>query len=487
MGCGLAKRLVRDETGMTMGLTIMVMVLIGVMGAGILVFVQRDLETVVEVNRGQRALELADAGVQLARQQLYRDPYATHYDVDDFLEHNLSSLCNIPLGSRILGGLDLELFPRTGGDWSWENGGITRRNLDGSPASNDSVTVTINWLNGDASPEDEDEAICAAPPGDPESEFFRVVSTGEYNGAKRRVEAIYEVAQIGVPEGFFALQDVTVSGTANLNNTSIFSMGDVTVKNGASLLGTDLAYRSWAETPLSPLTSYPNPYNLKPRRKLLLPNAAAGIGARGTVSGGEPGRDYGNLAYPQPDPPDPSRMTFPFDPDAQPDLQTLKQTALEQEAESGERHYYESEGGTVTIGTDIEWPSDSDHRTVVYIEFTGGTGSNKVKWNVDGNCVVSSLTGLITGDIRKGTIVVEGGDFEMQGNDAPFEGVIIVRGGVYTEGDYTGAGHSCLIGYANTSGSIEIKGNAAPTNLLPIATRPGFYRVELWSWRELYE
>ncbi len=474
---------------MAMGLTLMVMVLIGVLGAGLLVFVQRDLETVVEVNRGQRALELADAGVQLARQQLNRDPYPTHYDIDDFLALGLSPVCNIPLGARIVDGVDLELLPRTGGDWSLKPGGsgIIRRDLDGSPASDDSVTVTINWLNGNADPEDENESPCAAPENEPGSEFFRVVSTGRYNGAVRKVEAIYEVARIGVPEGFFAMQDVTVSGTASLTNTSIFSMGDVEVKNNALILGTDLAYKSWAATPLSPPTSYPNPYNLKPRRNLLAPNAAAGIGARGEISGGISGRDYEHLAYPQPKPPDPNRMTFPFNPEAEPDLTALRQTALEQETETGEQHYYESGGGLVTIGTDIEWPSDSDHRTVVYIKFTGQTGSNKVKWNVDGNCTVNSLTGLITGDIRKGTIVVEGGDFEMQGNDAPFEGVIIVRGGVYTEGDYTGAGNSCLIGYANTSGDIEIKGNAAPTNLLPIATRPGFYRVELWGWRELYE
>ncbi|BBL78614.1 hypothetical protein RxyAA322_04680 [Rubrobacter xylanophilus] len=481
------KDLLSDETGMTMGLAIMVMVLIGAMGAGLLLFVQRDLESVVETNRGQRALELADAGVQLAKQQLNRDPYATHYDVDDFLELDLSPVCNIPLGARILDGVDLELFPRTGGDWSLEAGGITRRDLDGSPASDDSVTVTINWLSGSADPDDENESLCAAPENEPGSEFFRVVSTGEYNGAKRRVEAIYEISRIGVPEGFFALQDVTVSGTANLTNTSIFSMGDVSVKNNARILGTDLAYKSWAATPLSPLTSYPNPYNVKPRRILLLPNAAAGIGARGEISGGVPGRDYEHLAYPQPNPPDPNRMTFPFDPDAEPDLNALRQVALEQEAETGEQHYYESSGGLLTIGTDVEWPSNSNHRTVIYIKFTGETGSNKVKWNVDGNCTVNSLTGLITGDIRRGTIVVEGGDFEMQGNDAPFEGVVIVRGGTYTEGDYTGAGNSCLIGYANTSGNIEIRGNAAPTNLLPIATRPGFYRVELWSWRELYE
>jgi hypothetical protein len=35
-------------------------VLIGVMGAGLLVFVRNDLEAVVEVNLGQRAFNLAE-------------------------------------------------------------------------------------------------------------------------------------------------------------------------------------------------------------------------------------------------------------------------------------------------------------------------------------------------------------------------------------------------------------------------------------------
>lgn len=66
----MIRRLVNEESGITMALTVMMVVVIGVMGAGLLVFVQRDLESVVEVNQGQRALELADSGVQAAKRQL---------------------------------------------------------------------------------------------------------------------------------------------------------------------------------------------------------------------------------------------------------------------------------------------------------------------------------------------------------------------------------------------------------------------------------
>jgi hypothetical protein len=82
--------------------------------------------------------------------------------------------------------------------------------------------------------------------------------------------------------------------------------------------------------------------------------------------------------------------------------------------------------------------------------------------------------------------VVKGGDFTMQGDDAPFEGIVVVRGGVYEDGDYLGAGNSCLKGYANTSGSVDLRGNASPANLLDVSTRAGFYGVRLWSWRECY-
>ena len=65
-----ARRLVKDESGMTMALAVIMIVLIGVMGAGLLTFVSRDLNTVIEENRGQRAFEVADAGIAAAKRQL---------------------------------------------------------------------------------------------------------------------------------------------------------------------------------------------------------------------------------------------------------------------------------------------------------------------------------------------------------------------------------------------------------------------------------
>ena len=57
-----------------MGLAIIVVVVIGVMGAGLLTFVSADLQAVVAVNRGEQAFELAEAGVEIAKARLAVDP-----------------------------------------------------------------------------------------------------------------------------------------------------------------------------------------------------------------------------------------------------------------------------------------------------------------------------------------------------------------------------------------------------------------------------
>lgn len=76
----MIQRLLKDESGMALGLAIIMIVLIGVMGAGLLVFVRNDLEAVVEVNRGQVAFDRADAGVQAAKRQLLLNAASTHYN-----------------------------------------------------------------------------------------------------------------------------------------------------------------------------------------------------------------------------------------------------------------------------------------------------------------------------------------------------------------------------------------------------------------------
>ena len=60
----MIERFARQEAGVALPLAIIMIVLVAVMGAGLLVFVRNDLEAVVEVNQGQRAMDATDAGIQ---------------------------------------------------------------------------------------------------------------------------------------------------------------------------------------------------------------------------------------------------------------------------------------------------------------------------------------------------------------------------------------------------------------------------------------
>jgi Tfp pilus assembly protein PilX len=66
----MIRRLLPEERGMALGLAIIVVVIVGVMGAGLLTFVATDLEAVVAVNRGEQAFELAEAGIEVAKAHL---------------------------------------------------------------------------------------------------------------------------------------------------------------------------------------------------------------------------------------------------------------------------------------------------------------------------------------------------------------------------------------------------------------------------------
>ena len=66
-------RLLPEERGMALGLAIIVVVIVGVMGAGLLTFVATDLEAVLAVNRGEQAFELAEAGIEVAKAHLAND------------------------------------------------------------------------------------------------------------------------------------------------------------------------------------------------------------------------------------------------------------------------------------------------------------------------------------------------------------------------------------------------------------------------------
>jgi type II secretory pathway component PulK len=70
----MIQRLLTEQRGMALGLAIIVVVIVGVMGAGLMTLVATDLEAVLAVNRGEQALELAEAGIEVAKAHLANDP-----------------------------------------------------------------------------------------------------------------------------------------------------------------------------------------------------------------------------------------------------------------------------------------------------------------------------------------------------------------------------------------------------------------------------
>ena len=448
----MLNRFVRDESGIALGLAVIMILLIGVMGAGLLVFVRNDLEAVVEVNQGQKAFEIADSGVQVAKQQIRANKTPSHYDVDGMSPIFFAAGCNI-------GGEDET------SNWSPEDGGVSRDFAGGQ------FNVTIRWLSQDPSV----DSRCAAPETNssppPSVDYFKVVSTGTYGNAKRKVEAIYSTYDLNVPKGYFTPNTINVRGSAEITDVSLFSLGNVNIANNAEITGTDLIYGNWKN-------------EVNPTARSV---DDAGVGATGTVTNDVLGRDYDSTIESSidremvTDITDPaSQITFPFRPSRQPDLNLLRDIAIQQEQEdpSTDLHYYTFSGGSPSLDN---WPENSDENTVVYVEFSGAS-SNTLKWSVNGNCNDNPP--------KKGTLVIRNGNFTTQPNTALFQGVVIVRGGEAldetAEGTSDDTGKTCLDGFVNASGDIKIAGNASPLSTSALEDRPGFYGVRQWSWRECY-
>ncbi len=445
------QRLMKDESGVALGLAVIMIALIGVMGAGLLVFVQRDLETIVEVNQGQKAFEVADAGVQATRRQLLSD--ATEQLYDSNTDSN--------------------------SDWAYVGGsGRPGRDLtfDGN-----TLSVRIQYLlpstkssqltSGDYAPELVPEGQTDYP--EPK-DFFKVTSEGTAGEARRKIEAIYSTEDLDVPKGYYTPQEVTISGTACIRGVSVFSRGNATFdgSGGCDLPGggkshfsadPDAAYGDW-ENP---------PFNATPR-----PSDLAGVGTPKRISGSTQlgTRDFDSTTTPKKfvaeTPPNSRQRTneisFPFD-HALPDVDFLRDKART------DGTYYEVSGGTESVSS---WPSGSDSSTVVFYRFTS-SGSNTLKWGVSGTCT--------DGSSKQGTLVVENGNFTVQPSKALFRGAVVVRGGEVADGTVDDTGKTCLEGFINAEGNIKIAGNVGPVSSEEAAKRPGWYDVKLWSWRELYE
>jgi hypothetical protein len=490
----MLERFRRDETGMALGLAVIMIVLIGVMGAGLLVFVRNDLDAVVEVNQGHRAMDLADAGTQAAKAQLLADNIPAHYDVDSLLSQVFNDpRCNIDSSDATRAAGELIAGNPSAENWSPELGGQTRTFAGGQ------FNVTIRWMTPlPLAPSD-----CRAPrtsltgilPGG--TEYFKVVSTGTYGNAKRKVEVIYETYDLHVPKAYYTPGPITVSGTACIDSVSLFSLSSVTFngnggcRNALGLLmnshmkGQDRAYGDWNDPPL-------DKFNKTGRRDALgVPVTDAGVGAVGTISGStrKGTRDYDAtttptfVQAPSANPQGTNEITFPFDVGSQPDADRLCDEAKTQ----GNYEEFTTTGNESLSS----WPANSSQTTVVCKVFKNANSSNKLTWDVGGTTNLLGDYAGCKGPERKGTLVVRGGNFSTKSNTALFQGVVVVRGADGSDGTDLGnssdTGNTCLDGFVNATSEIKIAGTVRPSSSLEVNNRPGFYGVRTWSWRELYD
>lgn len=502
----MLRRLVREESGMTMALAIITMVLIGVMGAGLLTFVQRDLETVVEVNQGQKALEMADVGIQEARRQLIADPVRQHYDRDR------DNDCDA-------------LRMREGDDWSFvaDSKRCGTKSVDSGPGVTRSfeggqfqVTIECYVQQGDPAnpaPCSQTEAGGAPEDVDPRRRsFFKIVSTGLYPnqaGAKRRVEAIVQRESRGLPLAYYTPENIDLNGTVEVGGVSFFAGGDITGAGGSSTkIGSapDLLLGDWSTASPSTLYVPGSNHNTSSRGTV-----TTGFGAAGSVCEGNStsncktppnetsyfdANSTPQLVYKE-DPEvanDTGTISYPFDPAARPDMELL----IEEATKIGT--YYAPSGGSFSIDESVVNRAQTGTSTpVVFVDFQGAASTgNNARWDTD----YDNASAPIVLVVRNGNFDFAGSNGKKDGDgdgQAELRGVVIVEGDGSKTGSYKAAGNSELAGFVFADGGITLTGNARAESLL-VADDGGnavptdffdrllaFNRVRLWSWQEVYQ
>ena len=157
----------RDESGAALGLAVILVVLIGVMAAGLLTVLRASAEGTIQANRGQRAFAVADAGAQAAAARLRADATPEHYDAT----------------------------PADNSEWSYlPSGGAERAKTLASGA--DTATVTVRYLLPARTPSEQikgthaPELVPKGLPDYPDRDFFLAVSEGSSGETRRKVEAI---------------------------------------------------------------------------------------------------------------------------------------------------------------------------------------------------------------------------------------------------------------------------------------------------------
>lgn len=471
-------RLIKDESGIAMGLAVIVVLLVGVMGAGLLVFVRNDLEAVVEVNQGQNAFDAADAGIQAAKRELLSDACPESYDGSGAGAEDDQNAC----------------ADSTESDWSYA--AVAGENADAGKVldfDGKQVEVGIRWLvPASTDSETQEEGFTPVKEGNyPENrEYFEIESAGnsENGDARRKVEAIYYTSNLNVPNAYYTPENIEFKGNVSVSGVSFFAGGNIEGSQSGSVTfdrDSSTIYGDWDTTQFES----PSDYNTEPREDELGNDMdGAGLGAEGLIcnnncsdSVADGVYDYDSTTddrgsgkkFIRKDPPDgpqtSSEISYPFVPSNSIeeifDIQFLREEAQRQ------NNY---EGSPVYID-DGNYPSDSDDQTVFFVDAQGDTGDLEYRVN--------------TGDDSnkaEGIIVVKDGNLKISNSSNGFKGVIIITGNGTDTGFYRSIGNTTVEGFVVSDGNMILRGDVAPLAAGDFTNRPGFYGVDLWSWRECY-
>ena len=527
----MTHRFVRDESGITLAVTVFMVVLIGVMGAGLLTFVMSDSGSVLEVNKGQKAMDIAEAGVQVAKAHLRADSWRPHYD-----SGSITNDCNAIFSGPRSG---VEDWSKSTTTWPTENctGTTTTRTDNSSTPWREDQGVTRTFNGGryhvtiecfkqasDATPAATNPCIGGvknsagveqmAPDATAQAsskKFFKITSTGydtvAGTGAKRKIEAVFTTSiKTYAPIAFWTPANINFNGSTTVRKMSFFAGGNIlNIANVTPDTTSDALYGDWNQPP----------YNTTPRRKSDgTPYTTPGFGAIGRVcrattctsdsdSIADGYRDYDSTTgskgqnkafvrnYNNPG----TQITFPFEegnalnnPREIVDPGQLDEIRAAAQGTSGTSHCYSMtpragycsvdantttdigriQGGAFTI---TSWPSQG---ATVFVEGT----DVEFKVNSPGST-----------PLPRGILVVKDGNFNFSNafSRNGFNGVIIVVGNGTTTGQYTQGGNVKLDGYAASSGEMKLSGAVEPSTTIDYLNLNSFYDLKLWSWRELYQ
>ena len=534
------RRFVDDESGMTMALAVIMIVLIGVMGAGLLTFVSRDLNTVLQANQGQQAQEMADAGLAAAKRHLsITDALPSSYDTtntadnspwyDDEDNHGASGQTLTFNGDEVLVGIRYLDVSTTEDE---------ARDPDNAPevlptyskvVNGDPEVDPCNDADGDGIDDDTnddehefDPDACNYQNG---RNYFRVTVRGGSGDALRQVQAIYQTENFGsVPLSYYASRNIDFNGNATtMENQSLFAAGNIINLRPQNITGIDHSYGDWANLPGN---AGPNGFNATQRTDYQGARVfAAGAAAVGTITY-DPNstnttqknpstaqvasnsqvygyRDYdrdtdtelmpplavasqrpefainnwGDLAN-QPS----TKMTYPFaPPDPAEDAQAM--AILKEKAQVQGLYFRPAPGSNFNIDTP-PYPANSNlQNTVMFVEFAGGTDDSPIygaKGHAEYRATSSDADNLV-----KGTIVVMNGDLKINNSADDFQGAMIVRDAI-NDGAADNTAINCndngpLMDYC-ASGNVNVQGWVNVQSDIKLAgTADGFLPDEMSS------